>query len=92
MSRSVPPSVREVFEGELLDWLNRNHCREGASIGRDTALFKERWLDSLGILELIAWIERAIGCTIPDEQIRMDHFRSVADIALTFVRGDHDAR
>jgi len=89
MSQTI---LREAFEGELLDWLNRHHGREGRFIRRDTALFRERWLDSLAILELIAWTERAIGRTIPDEQIRMDHFRSVADIALQFVRGDDDAR
>ena len=89
MSQTI---LREAFEDELLDWLNRNHCREGSFIRRDTALFRERWLDSLAVLELIAWTERAIGRTIPDEQIRMDHFRSVADIALHFVRGDDDAR
>jgi len=89
MSQTI---LREAFEGELLDWLNRHHGREGRFIRRDTALFRERWLDSLAILELIAWTERAIGRTIPDEQIRMDHFRSVADIALHFVRGDDDAR
>jgi len=89
MSQTILP---EAFEGELLDWLNRHHGREGRFIRRDTALFRERWLDSLAILELIAWTERAIGRTIPDEQIRMDHFRSVADIALHFVRGDDDAR
>ena len=89
MSQTILP---EAFEGELLDWLNRHHGREGRFIRRDTALFRERWLDSLAILELIAWTERAIGRTIPDEQIRMDHFRSVADIALQFVRGDDDAR
>jgi len=89
MSQTI---LREAFEGELLDWLNRHHGREGRFIRRDTALFRERWLDSLAILELIAWTERAIGRTIPDEQIRMDHFHSVADIARHFVRGDDDAR
>jgi acyl carrier protein len=88
MSQSVSESRREAFESELVDWLNRHHCPEGTSIDRDTALFREGWLDSLGILELIAWTERAIGRTIPDEQIRMDHFRSVAEIARTFTGGD----
>jgi len=75
---------REQFETELLDWLNRRYLRPGASIGRETGLFQERWLDSIRILELIAWTERAIGRPIPDEQIRMDHFRNVAAIARTF--------
>ena len=84
---AVTPMAREEFETELLDWLNRRFLRPGASIARETGLFQERWLDSIRILELIAWTERAIGRTIPDEQIRMDHFRTVAAIAETFAGG-----
>ena len=84
---AVTPMAREEFETELLDWLNRRFLRPGASIGRETGLFQERWLDSIRILELIAWTERTIGRTIPDEQIRMDHFRTVAAIAETFAGG-----
>ena len=84
---AATPMAREEFETELLDWLNRRFLRPGASIGRETGLFQERWLDSIRIRELIAWTERAIGRTIPDEQIRMDHFRTVAAIAETFAGG-----
>jgi acyl carrier protein len=84
---AATPMAREEFETELLDWLNRRFLRPGASIGRETGLFQERWLDSIRILELIAWTERTIGRTIPDEQIRMDHFRTVAAIAETFAGG-----
>ena len=84
---AATPMAREEFETELLDWLKRRFLRPGASIARETGLFQERWLDSIRILELIAWTERAIGRTIPDEQIRMDHFRTVAAIAETFAGG-----
>jgi len=82
---------REAFETQLVDWLNRRYRRPGASIGRDTPLFQDRWLDSIRILELIAWTEQAIGRPIPDEMIRMDRFRSVATIARTFAGGLDDA-
>ncbi len=82
------PMCRERFETELMDWLNRRYLRPGATIGRETRLFQERWLDSIRILELIAWTERTIGRPIPDEQIRMDHFRSVAAIARAFAGDD----
>ncbi len=82
------PMCRERFETELLAWLNRRYLRPGASIARETGLFQERWLDSIRILELIAWTERAIGRSIPDEEIRMDRFRSVAAIASAFAGDD----
>jgi acyl carrier protein len=85
MNQESLPRNREAFEAELVDWLNRHYQRPGASIGPHTLLFQERWLDSIRILELIAWTERALGRSIPDELVRMDHFRSVATIARIFV-------
>ena len=82
------PMCRERFETELLAWLNRRYLRPGASIVRETGLFQERWLDSIRILELIAWTERVIGRSIADEEIRMDRFRSVAAIASAFAGDD----
>jgi acyl carrier protein len=84
MSPDTHFSAREAFESELVEWLNRQFVRPGASIGLHTPLFQEKWLDSIRILELIAWTERATGRSIPDELIRMDHFRSVATIARIF--------
>ena len=41
-------------------------------------------MDSIRILELIAWTERATGREVPDAQIRMDNFRTVRRIAEVF--------
>lgn len=78
-------SARERFTVGLLDWLNRNAAPPGVVIEADTPLFADRLIDSLRILELIAWTERAVGAPIPDQMIRMDHFHSVARIAEVFL-------
>lgn len=79
-------SPREHFTAGLVEWLNRAVAPPGVVIGPETELFAGRLIDSLRVLELIAWTEREIGEAIPDEMIRMDHFRSPRRIAEFFVK------
>ena len=51
----------------------------------DTPLFEDGWLDSLKILQLIAFLELKSGRKIPDELIVMDRFRTVGTIAQNFL-------
>jgi acyl carrier protein len=76
------------FMSELLDWIRTRLVPKGGPIDADTALFDDGRIDSIRILELIAWTERALGRTIPDRWIRMDHFATVRRIADTFVTGE----
>jgi hypothetical protein len=73
-----------AFTAELLAWLNARFAPEGPSIGADTPLFASGLVNSLRILELIAWTERATGREIPDAQIRMDNFGTARRIAERF--------
>ena len=79
-------SPRNRFESAMLAWLNARFAAKGIVIAADTPLFARGVIDSLGILELIAWTEVNIGRIVPDESIRMDNFGTVARIAQTFVR------
>lgn len=71
-----------AFMDALTAWINRR-LDPGAPVTHDTPLF-EGLIDSIRILELIAWTERETGRQIPDPMIRMDHFRTVRRIAETF--------
>lgn len=88
MTRTTTPAA---FTAAMLVWLNERYAPPGVTIGADTALFAGRIIDSIRILELIAWTERATGRVIPDVLIRMDHFRTVAVIARTFSAEDRHA-
>jgi acyl carrier protein len=77
------------FVADTLDWLHRRLLPAGAVADADTPLFENGLIDSIRILKLIAWTEQATGRRIPDEQIRMDHFRTVNRIAATFLGGSH---
>ena len=84
-------TTRPHFVSEMLEWLNRRLAPPGVVIDADTPLFRTGIINSIRILELIAWTERATGRTIPDRDIRMDNFQSVGRIADVFVRESHVA-
>lgn len=77
--------TRAAFIRDTTDWINTRLVPAGATIDADTPLFEGGLIDSLKVLRLIAWTERAIGRPIPDAMIRMDHFRDIRHIAHTFL-------
>jgi acyl carrier protein len=81
----VTPRQR-TFMADMLGWLNEEIAPNGVVITPETQLFAGRLLDSLRVLELIAFTEQAIGSAIPDSQIRMDNFQTVSRIASVFLR------
>lgn len=82
---TAPPS-RERFVAELVAWINRKLAPPGAVVDAVTPLFADRLINSIRILEIIAWVERAIGRRVTDREIRMDNFHTVERIAEVFVR------
>ena len=77
---------QRTFIADMLGWLNEEITPKGVVITAETQLFAGRLLDSLRVLELIAFTEQAIGAAIPDSQIRMDNFQTVSRIASVFLR------
>ena len=77
---------QRCFIDEMVAWLNDEVAPQGVRISASTPLFTSRLLDSLRVLELIAFTEQAIGRTIPDSEIRMDNFQTVSRIAAVFLR------
>lgn len=76
--------IPDAFATDLLAWLNRRLAPPGVVIRRDTPLFAGGLINSIRILELIAWVERAVDREIPDRMIRMDNFRTVDRITHVF--------
>jgi acyl carrier protein len=87
------PAHPTHFLEALLAWLNGRFARDGVVIGADTPLFTSRLIDSLRILELIAFTERGLDLRIPDSAVRMDNFATPRRIAKVFAAGTggHDA-
>ena len=84
MNVPSPRVDRATFLPDLLAWLNGRFALDRPPILADTALFAGGLIDSLRVLDLIAWTERAIGCEIPDAAIRVDNFATPARIAELF--------
>ena len=82
-------SAHAEFAGRMVAWLNAELLPKGVHVQADTPLFAGRLLDSLKVLELIAFTEEVIGRAIPDSQMRMDHFQTVTRIAAVFLPVDN---
>lgn len=72
----------------LLDFIRRRMLKQkGVRVDADTPLFERRLIDSINILYLIGYVEKALGRRLTDDEIVMSNFRSARVIATTFLRG-----
>ena len=72
----------------LLDFVRRRLLKQKAvPVDPDTPLFERKLIDSINILYLIGYVEKALGRRLTDDEIVMSNFRSVRVIASTFLRG-----
>jgi acyl carrier protein len=55
----------------------------------DTALLDAGLIDSLGVVEIVAFCEENLGCAVPPEEIAPDAFRSLASLADSAVERWH---
>jgi len=82
-------STGQVFVDQMVKWVNARFSPT-REIHADTPLFAGGLIDSIRVLELIAYTEDAIGKVIPDSRIRMDNFRTISRIADAFVEESSD--
>jgi nucleoside-diphosphate-sugar epimerase/acyl carrier protein len=81
-----PPA--SAFESRLLSFITTHLAAgRGVEIDAETYLFEAGLIDSLKILQLIAFIEKEIGRTIPDRDVVMANFRNVRSMAARFAAG-----
>ena len=52
-----------------------------AELDHDQDIFELGFINSLFATELVLFVEATFGCEIPDEELTLDNFRSVAAIA-----------
>jgi len=60
-------------------------------VDRQTCLFESGLIDSLGILHLMAFVERTTGRKIPPRMVVMKHFRTIEAICHAFGRPPGEA-
>lgn len=53
----------------------------GTSINEDTDLLNAGIIDSLGVLQLVSFVDETFGIQIPDEDVVIENFKSVNTLA-----------
>jgi acyl carrier protein len=62
----------------LIEYIKNDIMRNrNAKLNEDEDLLSSGILDSLGILQLVAFIEKSFGIRIPDEDVVFDNFQSI---------------
>jgi acyl carrier protein len=81
---------REAFAAALIAFIEgpllarHGAARSAATIDASTPLFETGVIDSLGIIDLLAFVESATGRPIPMRKVDMRYFGTVDRIARTF--------
>jgi acyl carrier protein len=71
------------LEKDITRYLEAYHAaeRKGIRLTGNTQLLEEKILDSLGMLELISFVEETFSIEVPDEDIIPDHFGTIEKLA-----------
>jgi acyl carrier protein len=76
---------RHELEARLLRFVNDHLLPEGIEpVNATTPLFDGGRINSLRLLNLLAFVERTLDMEIPEEEIVMDRFHSVRRISEAF--------
>jgi acyl carrier protein len=68
------------IEEHLCEFIKSNLVGEGVPVAGDTP-FEKLGLDSFSIIEIILFIERKYGITIPDKELSKENLFSAASLA-----------
>ena len=71
--------VKDVLKHYLHEELDDNGAP--AEVKEDENLLANGIIDSLGVLKLVSFIEHQFNVQIPDEDVTINNFRSLKDIA-----------
>lgn len=82
--QSIEQPIREFIATNLL-------FTEGFTHTDDTSFLREGVIDSLGVVELVEFVQKKFGITVAQHEVTPDNFDSVAKLAA-FVRGRVAAR
>ena len=56
--------------------------RKGIRLNDNTLLLEEKIIDSVGVLELLFFVEETFGIEVPEEDISPDNFGTICKLAL----------
>jgi acyl carrier protein len=71
---------QNVKSDPLAEFIRTHAPHLASDVTEDTPLLEQGLLDSLGLMKLVAFLERRYRLAVPEEQITPDNFRSLATI------------
>ena len=73
---------QEVIEASLQQFIRRQFpVARQQQVGLQDSLLELGIVDSLGVLEIVTFIERDLGVPLSDDELVPEHFESIAAIA-----------
>ena len=76
--------VRERVRAYLVE--NFLYMRPRFAFADDESLLRKGIIDSLGVMEVIGFVEQEFGTAVPQDHITEEHFGTVAGIAAYVMR------
>ena len=73
-----------IIAAEIKKYIENNILAEAVQIDAGTNL-KQAGIDSFSTVEIILFIERRFGVSIPDEKLVPDNFKTIQALAATVV-------
>jgi acyl carrier protein len=75
----------DINSDPLADYIRAHAPHLASDVADDTPLLEQGLLDSLGLMKLIAFLERRHRLVVPEEEITPDNFGSLAAIRKLIV-------
>jgi acyl carrier protein len=85
MDQVTISSIEQKIHGFLLE---KFPLARKTGVEKDTALLEKGILDSLGILDVVSFLESDFSITISDEELVPENFQSLGALS-SFVRNKH---
>jgi acyl carrier protein len=81
MRERRPVTSSQAIECDVREFLDANFpLGEGLSLGADESLLEAGVIDSLGVLEMIEFLEQRYGVRVPDAEVLPENLDSIANI------------
>jgi acyl carrier protein len=79
-------SISDATQSTIREFiLDKFPAARGRELSDKDSLLEQGTVDSLGVLEIVGFLEKQFGFTLSDEEMIADHFDSIASMAR-FVR------
>ena len=76
------------FKETLKKFIQENlvHEVQGQELADDEPLIERGVIDSMGLMQILLFLEEQTGIRIPDEEVLLDNFQTIASIEQTVQR------